>query len=117
MAIIKPLSSNDIDIKVLNAPGTVILDFYQASCGPCRTLEPCLERVARQYEGKVPVYRLDIDLDLPMAKRFGVTSIPTLLVMRGGKEIDRLDGLITDGELKAAFERATLHGCAETRTY
>lgn len=99
------ITAKDLETKVLKAPGAVALDFYQASCPPCRTLEPVLERIARQYENRLPVYRIDIDRDMPIAERFGVKSIPTVLVVRGGTEVARLDGLITDRDLTAAFER------------
>ena len=82
------------------------LDFYQATCAPCRTLEPGLERVAQQFAGRLPVYRVDIERDMAVAEGFGVQSIPTVLILRDGKEVERLDGLITDDDLKAAFERA-----------
>ncbi len=52
------------------------------------------------------IYRVDIDRDLPVAQRFGVMSIPTVLVLRAGKEVARLDGLITEDDLRAAFDRA-----------
>jgi thioredoxin-like negative regulator of GroEL len=107
MARIEPLTSDDIDAKVLHAPGPIALDFYQASCAPCRALEPRLEHVAAQYIGRVRVYRVDIERDPSMVERFGVHSIPTVLLWRAGKEIDRLDGLIREHELSAAFERAT----------
>lgn len=80
--------------------------FYQASCPPCRALEPRLERAARQYQDRLPVYRVDIDRDMPVAERFGVKSIPTILVFRSGKEVARLDGLTTDRDLIAAVDRA-----------
>jgi thioredoxin-like negative regulator of GroEL len=83
------------------------LDFFQATCPPCRVLEPRLERVAEQYAGRLPVHRVDIDRDLPVAQRFGVMSIPTVLIFRGGSEVKRLDGLIKEDELRAAFEQAT----------
>ncbi len=65
----------------------VALDFYQASCPPCRALEPGLEKIARQYENRLPVYPVDIDCDMAIAERFGVKSIPTILVVRGGGEV------------------------------
>ncbi len=107
MATIEPLTPSELESKVIEAPGPVALDFYQASCAPCRTLEPRLERIARQYAGRLPVYRVDIDRDLAVAERFGVRSIPTVLVLRAGKERERLDGLIREADLAAAFERAT----------
>ncbi len=51
------------------------------------------------------MYRIDIDRDMPVAERFGVKSIPTILIVRGGKEVARLGGLITDRDLTAAFDR------------
>ncbi len=107
MATIEVLTHSELESKVIAAPGPVVLDFYQASCAPCRALEPRLERIARQYAGRLPVYRVDIDRDLAVAERFGVRSIPTVLVLRAGKERERLDGLIREADLAAAFERAT----------
>ncbi len=107
MATIEPLTASELESKVIEAPGPVALDFYQASCAPCRALEPRLERVAQQYANRLPVYRVDIDRDLAVAERFGVSSIPTVLILRAGKEVERLDGLIREADLAAAFERAT----------
>ena len=106
VAAVAGITANELETKVLQAPGAVALDFYQASCPPCHALEPRLERIARQYENRVPVYRIDIDQDMPVAERFGVESIPTILVLRGGTEVARLDGLITDQDLTAAFDHA-----------
>ena len=105
MATVTSITGTELESKVLKAPAVAALDFYQASCPPCRALEPRLERIARQYEGRLPVYRVDIDRDMPVAERFGVKSIPTILVVRDGKEVARLDGLITDRDLTAAFDR------------
>jgi len=104
-AAVAGITANELETRVLKARGAVALDFYQASCPPCRALEPRLERIARQYEGRLPVYRVDIDRDMPVAERFGVKSIPTILVVRDGKEVARLDGLITDRDLTATFDR------------
>ena len=104
MAAIATVTARDLDAKLGGGP--VALDFYQASCPPCRALEPRLERIAAQYRDRVPVYRIDIDRDMPVAERFSVKSIPTLLMLVAGREAERLDGLITDETLRAAFERA-----------
>lgn len=108
VAVIETITSGEVDSRVLEVPGPAVLDFYQESCPPCHVLEPRIERVARQYEGRVPVYRVDIETDMPAAERFNVMSIPTVVVFRGGEEIERLDGLITESELNAAFRRAAV---------
>ncbi len=105
MATITPLTADRLESLVLKAPGVVALDFYQATCPPCRALEPHLERVATEYRDRLSVYRVDIDRDLSVAQRFKVRSIPTVLLVRGGKEISRLDGYITEADLKATFDQ------------
>lgn len=102
---ITPLPIDQVESLVLKAPGVVALDFYQATCPPCRALEPRLQCVAIEYQGRIPVYRVDIDRDLSLAQRFNVRSIPTVLLARAGKEIARLDGYITAADLKTAFDQ------------
>jgi thioredoxin 1 len=105
MGSIETITSAEIQPKVLEAPGPVAVDFYQESCPPCRVLEPRLERVAGRYEDRLPVYRVDVDRDLPVAESFGVMSLPTVLVLKGGEEVERLDGLIKEDDITAAFDR------------
>jgi len=107
MGTIVTVTSDEIESTVLQARTPVVLDFYQATCPPCRALEPRLERVAGRYRGRLPVYRVDIDVDMAVAERFRVMSIPTLLILRNGEEVERLDGLITEADVEAAFNRAT----------
>ncbi len=104
---IQTVTADDVELKVLRSPGPAVLDFYQASCPPCRVLEPRLERVAEQYAGRVSVYRVDIDRDMAVAERFRVMSIPPLLILQNGQEVERLEGLITEADLEAAFDRTT----------
>lgn len=66
-------------------------------------MEPRLERLAAKYESRLVVYRVDLERDMAPARRFNVKSIPTVLVFRQGKELARLDGLITDADLTNAF--------------
>ncbi|MGH2398115.1 MAG: thioredoxin family protein [bacterium] len=111
--VVQTLSTQDIESKVLQAAGPVVLDFHNANCRPCGVFEPRLLRVAMEYRGRVPAYRVDVDRDPVVARRFNVLSLPTVLVIMDGKEVDRLDGVITEPELRNAFERAA--GEAEKR--
>jgi thioredoxin 1 len=105
---IEMITSGEIEPNVLRNPGPLALDFYGDSCPPCRTLEPRLERIAERYEGRLPVYRVDAERNLPVAESFGVSSLPTVLIFRDGEEVERLDGLIREENLAAAFDRATI---------
>ena len=99
-ASVESVTQAELDARVLRPEGPVALDLYQASRPPCRAVEPRLARVAREYEGRLRVYRVDI-----VAQRFGIMSIPTILLLKGGQEVERLDGLITEQDLRAAFDR------------
>jgi thioredoxin-like negative regulator of GroEL len=101
------VTADEIESTVLQALTPIVLDFYQATCPPCRALEPRLERVAGRYRGHLSVYRVDIDRDMAVAEPFRVMSIPTLLILRHGEEIERPKGLITEPDLEAAFDLAT----------
>lgn len=71
----------------------VLLDLWAAWCGPCRMLAPTIEGLARELAGLVMVGKLDVDANQRTAARFGVQSIPTLLILKDGREVDRLVGL------------------------
>lgn len=87
--------------------GVVLLDFWQQTCPPCRALEPRLEAFARRHRDQLAAYRIDIDTDQQTPRRFGVMSIPTLIMLRDGREVARLDGLIREPDPEAALARAS----------
>ncbi len=73
--------------------GAVLVDFYADWCGPCRMLTPVLEKVAKEMSGQVVIAKLDIDHAQKIASTFQVTSVPTLILFKEGKEVGRLVGL------------------------
>ncbi len=83
-------------------PGLLVIDFWQESCPPCRALEPKVVTFA-ECHSEVTVVRVDIDTDLQVAQRLDVMTIPTVLVLRDGHEVGRLDGLITAADLDDAI--------------
>ncbi|HVT43499.1 MAG TPA: thioredoxin [Thermoanaerobaculia bacterium] len=84
--------------------GVVLVDFTAEWCGPCRTLSPILQRVSAQYDGRLHVFSVDIDEWPSLAARHGVMSVPTVLLFREGQQVDRMVGVLSEGELKKRIE-------------
>lgn len=77
---------------VLQSSVPVLVDFWAAWCGPCRSIAPLLEPLARRFDGKAKVIKLDVDASPEVAARYGIRGIPTLLVFKGGKVVDQIVG-------------------------
>lgn len=93
-AAAKPVTVTDANFATVveNSPLPVLLDMWAAWCGPCRMIAPTVEAIARELSGKVLVGKLDVDANPQTSARFRVQSIPTLLILKNGKEVDRLIG-------------------------
>ena len=83
----------------------VLLDLWAAWCGPCRMVAPTIEMLARELAGKVLVGKLDVDANQRTAARFGVQGIPTLLILKDGREVDRLVGVQSREAILARLNR------------
>ena len=84
----------------------VLVDLWAPWCGPCRTVSPTLERLAREYAGRVKLVKVDVDQAPALARRFGVQGIPTLLVLRGDRVVARQTGAPPEPALRAWLEGA-----------
>jgi thioredoxin 2 len=78
----------------------VVVDFWAAWCGPCRMISPVLEDLAKRYAGDLKVVKVDVDANRGLATRFGVQSIPLLVVIRDGQEVDRVVGALPRAALE-----------------
>ena len=83
--------------------GGTLVDFYADLCGPCRMLTPILEDVAKQIEGKAAIAKVDIDAAQKVASQFQITSVPTMILFKDGKEINRLVGLKNADAIKSVI--------------
>lgn len=87
------ITKENFQAEVLDAQGTVVIDFWAAWCGPCRMLSPILDTVAAEHD-EIKVGKVNVDEQQELAARFGVMSIPTLIVFKDGKKVKESVGLI-----------------------
>ncbi|MFZ3168373.1 MAG: thioredoxin [Candidatus Methanoperedens sp.] len=100
-----PIQLNDSNFdENVNKSDIVIVDFWAPWCGPCRAISPVIEELSKEYAGKVTFAKLKVDDNPLTAGRFGVTSIPTILFLKKGREIDRIIELITRNLIKNKIE-------------
>ena len=83
----------------------VLVDFWATWCGPCRMIEPVIEEIAQDYEGRALVGKVDVDQEPGLAQRFGVMSIPTLIVFKGGKVVEQAVGARGKQDVASMIER------------
>ena len=94
-----PVTDATFDAEVINSSTPVIVDFWAPWCGPCKMIAPVLEEVAKEKDGSVKVAKLDVDENPQTAQRFGVMSIPTLIVIKDGREVNRVVGYMPKPKL------------------
>jgi thioredoxin 2 len=105
---IKPRIVTDATFSadVQRSPLPVLMDAWAPWCGPCRMIAPMIEELAKEMAGRVRVAKLNVDENPQTAARFNLRSIPTLLVLKGGQEIDRIVGVQPKQEVARRLERA-----------
>lgn len=95
------LNDKNFDENVLKSTLPVLVDFWSPSCGPCQMVGPLIEELAKEYEGKIKVGKLNVDENPQVAVKYGVMSIPTMILFKEGKEIGRKVGFEgKDGYIK-----------------
>ncbi len=104
----KPVIVTDGNFKteVLDSQTPVLVDFWATWCGPCKMIAPIIEELAGEYDGKMKFGKLDVDSNPQVAMQFGIRSIPTLLVFKGGKVVDQIVGAMPK---KSLLEKISPH--------
>ncbi len=88
------LTDDTYDEVVLKSDIPVLIDFWATWCGPCRMIAPIIEELAFEYEGKIKVCKLDVDNNQKVAMMYGIRSIPTVVIVKNGEEVDRILGAV-----------------------
>ncbi len=105
MSQAKELTSAEFDGEVLESETPVLVDFWAPWCGPCRMMAPVVDAVAAKYEGRVKVCKVNVDEAGDIAGKFGIRSIPTLIIFKGGQQADTVVGAVPEAELTQRLDR------------
>jgi thioredoxin 1 len=101
----KPVTEREWETEVLQSPVPVLVDFWAVWCGPCRLIAPIVDELATQYADKLKVLKVDVDKEQNLAIRYGIMSIPTLLLFKNGQVVDQIVGALPKGAIEERVKR------------
>ena len=105
MSVVTIIDEDDFNERILNTDKPVLVDFWASWCGPCKMVAPELEAVAVEYEAKAIVVKVNVDEQQKLASQYNVMSIPTLLLIKDGKEVERIVGYRPRKDLMDAIDK------------
>ena len=106
MGAIQEISDSTFDKEVLQSTTPVLIDFWAPWCGPCRAIAPVVEELAKEYDGKLKVVKMNVDDNPQTPSRYGVRGIPNLIVFKGGKVAEQIVGAVPKSRLAQAIATA-----------
>ncbi len=99
------LTNESFENEVLNSDIPVVVDFWASWCGPCRMVAPIIEELAREYSGKAKVGKVNVDEEAELAVKYGIVSIPTVLIFKNGEVMEKLVGAQSQDEYEDAVDK------------
>jgi thioredoxin 1 len=105
MAQITEVGDSNFETEVIRSDLPVLVDFWAPWCGPCKTIAPVVEELAREYQGRLKVAKLNVDDNPVTPSRFGVRGIPNLIILKGGAVKEQIVGAVPKNRLVDAVER------------
>ena len=104
--LIVTLTQESFAQQVLQSPVPVLVDFWAEWCGPCKMIAPLLDELADEYDGKVKIGKVNIDEQQSLAAEYGIRAIPTMLLFKGGKVVEKIVGMLPKATLKTKLAAA-----------
>jgi thioredoxin len=108
MGHVRELVEEELDAAIREGDCPVLVDFWADWCGPCKAMAPVLERLAKEYRGRLEFAKINIDDYPEVSRRYGVKSLPTTILFRGGKPTSRFTGYRAEAALRPHLERYAL---------
>lgn len=105
MSATAPVTDSSFKEEVLDSEVPVLVDFWAPWCGPCRMVAPVVDEIAEQYAGQVKVVKLNTDENPNVASQYGIRSIPTLMIFKGGQRVDMVVGAVPKTTLANTLEK------------
>ena len=106
------LSDSNFDAEVLKKSGLILVDFWAEWCGPCRMIAPILHEIAVEYAGRLIVAKLNVDENQGISQKYGIRSIPTLLLFQDGEKVDTKVGALSKADIKSFVDsKLWMAGC------
>ena len=99
------ISSNEFQENVLNGNEVVLVDFFAEWCGPCKMIAPTIEEISNEMKGKAKVFKVDIDKSGDLAEKYEIMGVPTLIIFKNGRAVDKIVGFQPKEILKAKLEQ------------
>ncbi len=99
------LTNESFENEVLNSDIPVVVDFWASWCGPCRMVAPVIEELAHEYSGKAKVGKVNVDEEAELAVKYGIVSIPTVLIFKNGEVTEKLVGAQSQDEYEDAVDK------------
>ena len=102
--MVQHLTDASFEKDVLEQEGVVLVDFWAPWCGPCRVVNPIIEDLAEEYKGKATIAKVNVDEQQQVAAMYGIMSIPTLMIFKDGKPVDKMVGVTPKQTLAAKLD-------------